>query len=269
MILEETINFLKENYTDYIGSLSITDVRIGIFMTAIELSDGSVGVSGTITPSISAVHCKKENRDFGAFTPNQITGKEVTELLNTPKKNSITDTLKVAALNAVSSKILEHSSYQIIKNTDPIDLVDLSTPQTITVVGAFQGYISKISSSPNRLFVLEFDEHALNDNDKNYFVPASDFKKVLPVSDTVIITGQTVLNNTIDELLKWANPGADIIVTGPSGNFIPDVLFANNVKIVGASRTTHPELMLKLAGEGGTGYHMFKYCAEKICILNE
>jgi uncharacterized protein (DUF4213/DUF364 family) len=269
MILEETITYLNENYAEYIESLSITDVRIGIFMTAVKLSDGSVGVSGTMAPQTSAVHCKKENRDFGAFTPNQITGKKVTELLEAQKKNSLTDTLKVATLNAISSKILEFSNYKIITHADPIDLIDLNTPQTITIVGAFQSYIRKISSTKNRLFVLEFDEKLLDEKHRKYFMPASRYSKILPVSDTVIITGQTLVNNTLDELLKSTKPEANVIVTGPTSSFIPDVLFAANVKIMGATRPTHPELMLKLAGEGGTGYHMFKYCAEKICILNE
>lgn len=269
MILEETIKYLIVNYADYIGNLSITDVRIGLFMTAVKLSDGTVGVSGTMAPLTSEIHCKKENRDFGAFTPNQITGNKVTDLLEPQKKNSLTDTLKVATLNAISSKILEHSNYKIVRNTDPVDLIDLNTLQTITIVGAFQSYIRKISKTPNRLFVLEFDEKSLHEKDRKYYIPASGYSEVLPVSDTVIITGQTLVNNTLGELLKSTKPGTDIIVTGPTSSFIPEILFANNVKIVGATKTTHPELMLKLAGEGGTGYHMFKYCAEKICILNE
>jgi len=268
MILQDTINKLQSNYSHYFENLCITDVRVGIFLTAVKLSDGSVGISGTISSS-SGVHCKKENRDFGDFTPNRIIGKKIAELLNSSKQNSQIISLKIAALNAISGKLLDQSSYNILRNTDPINLVDLNSRKTITLVGAFQSYIHKISATKNRLNILEYDKDSLDDKDKKYFIPASDYKKILPLSDIVIITGQTLINSTLDDLLKATKHEAQIIVTGPSSCLLPDVLFANNVKVIGAIKSTDPEMMLKIAGEGGTGYHMFKYCAEKICIINE
>ena len=268
MILQDTINHLYSNYSDYIENLTITDVRIGLFLTAVKLSDSSVGISGTFSSSSSGVHCKKENRDFGDFTPNRIIGKKITELLDSSKHMGLFKSLKIAVLSAISSRLLEQSNHTVLRNTDPINLVDLNSRKTITMVGAFQSYIQKISLSQSHLNILEFDKNSLGEKDRKYFIPASDYNKILPVSDTVIITGQTLLNNTLDDLLKSTKPGAQVIVTGPSSSLLPDILFANNVKIIGAIKPTEPELMLKLAGEGGSVYHMFKYCAEKICIIN-
>jgi hypothetical protein len=39
--------------------------------------------------------------------------------------------------------------------------------------------------------------------------------------------------------------------------------------MIGASRITRPEILFEIVGEGGTGYHLFEYCAQKICILKE
>ncbi|MBN1252269.1 MAG: DUF364 domain-containing protein [Bacteroidales bacterium] len=269
MILQETINLLKNKYKDYIETLSISDVRIGLFMTAIQLSDGTVGVSSVAMPEESDVHCKKSNRDFGDFSPLNITGKSVLELIEFPNKNSIIQSLKIAVLNAISSKLLENSDYKILENSDPIDLIDLHSRKTITMVGAFQSYIDRISKTDNKLFVLEFNENALIGDDKKFFVPAKDYKTVLPISDIVIITGLTLVNNTFENLLKSIKPKTQIIVTGPSSSFIPDVLFSNNVNIIGAVKATNPELMLKVVSQAGAGYHLYKYCAEKICIVYE
>ncbi|NJO88011.1 MAG: hypothetical protein HC831_02885 [Chloroflexia bacterium] len=117
--------------------------------------------------------------------------------------------------------------------------------------------------------MLELNEDALFDNDKKYYVPASEYQKVLPQSDIVLITGLTLVNNTLENLLKSVKSGGEIIVSGPSSSFIPDVLFANKVNIIGSIRITDADLMLKLASEAAAGYHTFKYCAEKICIVNE
>lgn len=267
VILQETINLLKSRYKDYIDTLTISEVRIGIFMTAVKLSDNSYGVSSTL-PHIE-MNCHKKDRDFGDFTPNKITGLKVIDLLETTKNNGITETLKVAILNAVSSKLLENAKYKILRNADPIDLIDLNSRKTITIVGAFQSYIQKISKTNSKLFVLELNEDALKEDDKKYFVPAKDYSKVLPISDVVIITGLTLVNDTIDDLLKSIKPETQIIMTGPSSSLIPDVLFDNNVKIIGSVKIINPELMLKVISEGGAAYHLFEYCVEKICIVNE
>jgi uncharacterized protein (DUF4213/DUF364 family) len=269
MILTETINLLKDRFYGYIENLTITDVRVGVFMTAVRLSDGNVGVSGTLAPQNEEIHCRKEDRDFGDFIPNNMTEKNVLELLETSKKGSLIGSLKVATLNAISSGILENSDYTVLKKTDPIDLIDLNEPQTITIVGAFQSYIRRISPTKNRLFVLEMNKESLSKKHRKHYVPAHEFLNVLPVSDTVIITGQTLVNQTFENLLKAVKPGTRIIVTGPSSSFIPDVLFSKGVDIIGAVKATDPELMMKVVSEGGTGYHLFNYCAEKICIVNE
>lgn len=269
MILQETINLLKDKYQDDMETLSISEVRIGLFMTALQLSDGSVGISSVMMPKDSDIHCKKSHRDFGDFSPLNITGKKVLELLEFPTKNTIIKSLKIACLNAISSKLLENTNYKILENTDPIDLIDLGSGKTITIIGAFQSYIDKISKTNNQLNVLELNESALLESDKKFFVPANEYKTVLPISDIVIITGLTLVNDTFDDLLKFIMPKTQVIVTGPSSSFIPDVLFAHHVNIIGAVKTSNAESMLNVVSQGGAGYHMFKYGAEKICIVNE
>jgi len=269
MILQKTINLFITKYKQEIETLSVSDVRIGVFMTAVKLSDNSYGIASTVVPKHSEVHCKKENRDFGEFTPGKMTDISVLELLETSKKNELITTLQIAVLNAISSRFLETNHYKILRNTDPIDLIDYKTPKTITMVGAFHSYIKKISKSQHQLFVLEFNEDMFSEEDKKYYVPANEYASVLPLSDIVLITGLTLVNNTLDDLLQWIKPHAQIIVTGPSSSFIPDILFEKGINCIGAVKITNPELMLKIISQAGAGYHTFEYCAEKICVLNE
>jgi uncharacterized protein (DUF4213/DUF364 family) len=267
MILEETYTLLKTKYQDQIENLTLSDVRIGILLSAVLLSDGSCGVSSTVIDTHS--HCNKKSRDFGAFSPLNIKGQNVMALFEADKKSSLTDTLKIAVLNAISSKLLSTSGYNIIENSDPIDLIDLSRNKTITVVGGFQTYIQKISETNNKLYVLELNENALSEEQKQFYLPANQYTNILPVSDIVIITGLTLVNNTIDGLLSSISPKTQVLVTGPSSSIIPDVLFKNKVNIIGATRITDPDLLFSVVGEAGAGFHLFKYCAQKISILNE
>ena len=98
-------------------------------------------------------------------------------------------------------------------------------------------------------------------------MPASGFREIIPKSDIVIITGQTLVNNTLDGLLSVIRKDSTVLVTGPSGSMLPDVLFEKGVRIIGATRVTKPELVFEVVGQAGLAYHMFEYCAQKISIL--
>lgn len=268
MILDETYNLLKTKYINQIENLVISDVRIGAMLSAVKLSDGSFGIASTL--SDIELHFDKRNRDFGDFTPSKIKGQKVIDLFETTKNSKVIDALKIAVLNAISSQILLNSKYKILENTDPINLVDLKSQKTITVVGGFHSYIQKISKTNNKLYVLELNENALFEEQKQFYVPANEYVNILPISDIVIITGLTLVNKTIDGLLSSISPKAQVIVTGPSSSIIPDILFENNVNIIGATRIINPDLVFSIVGEAGAGFHLFKYCAaQKICILNE
>ena len=266
MILNETYQFQSAVQFGRMEGLSIMEVCVGLHLTAVRLSDGSYGFASTLDEN--CLPCMKSKRDFGDFTPTHIRGQKVTDLFTTNKSTAVVDTLKIAVLNALSSQHLPESDYNIIENTDPIDLIDLSGNKTITVVGGFHSYIDKISRTDNRLIVLELNENALLDEHRTYYMPARDFPTIIPQSDVVIITGLTLVNHTIDGLLSCIVPGTQVVVTGPSSSIVPDILFANNVNIIGATRLTRPELLFGIAAEGGAAYHLFKYCAQKICILN-
>jgi len=265
MIIEQTYRLLKTKYKDKVENLSISEVRMGLFITAVRLSDNSYGTSATLVDDFH--HCVKSSRDFGEYTPLKIRGTKVCDLFETNKESNTILTLKTAVLSAISSGILSSGNYKILENCDPVDLLDLGSQKTITIVGAFQSYIKKISETGNRLFVLELNENALTNEQKQYYVPANDYKSVLPDSDIVIITGLTLVNRTIDGLLSAIDKKTKVIVTGPSSSIIPDILFANKVNIIGATRITKPDILFDVVSEAGTGYHLFEYCCQKICIL--
>ncbi len=265
MIIEETYSLLKSKYWSKFEKLIISDVRIGFYLTAVRLSDGSIGTSATITDSLP--FCAKSKRDFGDFTPLRIKGQKVLDVLETVKESGVILSLKSSVLNAISSDIISKGNYKIIENCDPIQLLELNSQKIITIVGAFQSYIGKISGTNSKLHVLELNENALLPENKKYFASYSEYKKILPGSDIIIITGQTLVNRTIDDLLSVISDGTQVIVTGPSGNILPDILFKNKVSIIGALRITKPEILFDIVSEGGTGFHLFKYCAQKICIL--
>jgi len=265
-ILDQLIRQLNISHNDALQNITITEAGVGLYMAAVILSDGSAGVASAITDN--NIHCSKEQRDYGEFTPLQITGRTLGQLLNTEKRSPLIQTLQIAAINAFAGKLAELQGHHIIENTDPVELLDLNQPLNITMVGAFQSAIAKIATSKSKLRVLELNQMALKPEHQQYYVPASEFAKVIPESDVVIITGLTLVNNTLDQLIAQCRPQSTVIVTGPSAGALPGVFFSNKISVIGATRISKPQLLIPLVCQGAAGYHLFKYCAEKICIVN-
>jgi uncharacterized protein (DUF4213/DUF364 family) len=266
MIIAENYEYLKQHHADLL-SLTITDVCAGTYLLAVRLSDGAMGVSSSERDK--DIHCDVKDRDYGEFTPLKITGRTVAQLFENPKRSALVNALSIAVLNAIGSQMIEKQGYKIVRNTDPIDLIDINEPKKITLVGAFHSYIRKVNMVNRTLKVLELNESALLPEHRQFYVPAERYQEILPDSDVVMITGLTLVNRTFDDLLNACNPKTNIIVVGPSSNIIPSVLFQKKVDIIGGTMITQKDLLFDLVGQGAAGYHLFKYCAEKICVLNE
>lgn len=268
MIIQETYEYLKSNYPDTITNTIIEKAVLGLHFSAVKLSGGFAGMAKT---EISHHCCNsfKHNRNFGDFSPGKITGQTVVKLFEHAEDTDIINTLRLAVLNALSSGIISNSNYHIVEDKDPIELVDLNQSKVICLVGAFQTYIKKIAATSNKLMVLELDPNALSYDLRQYYIDAARYRETFSLSDIIFITGATLANQTLDDLLSAIPTRAKTIVVGPSSSMIPDLLFRKNVDIIGSTKITDTEKMFELISEGGAGYHLFNSCAKKTCIIND
>lgn len=266
MILQATWQKLAQKYQGQTEQLKIADMRFGPYLCAVKLSNGTFGISSVIEDS--QIHCDKKHRDFGEFTPLQIVGKTIGELFETEKNTATVIMLRLACMNALSSAELNSKRYDVLPDTDPFDLLSIDTSSKVIIVGAFHTYIEKCVKLGCDLGVLELDQEALNPDHRHLYIPAADYHKVIPGTDILIVTGLTLVNDTLEDILQVVEEKTQVVVTGPSSSLLPDVLFENKVDIIGGVRITDPERLLDLVGQGAAGYHLFRYCAEKISIRN-
>ncbi len=247
--------------------LRIAALRIGPHLTAVSLSNGGVGVASTSIGYGSASK-GEEGRHFGAFSPLHMRGRFLGDLLETPAGFILLEGVKLAALNALSSTMLsDDSAHKVLPDTDPVDLIPAKHPLKIVIVGAFTSYIRKLLPIHPDLRVLEFNRENLNPEHHHLFVPTEKASAFIPSAHVVVLTGMTLLNETLDGLLELTTDGQQIIVTGPSASILPSVLFERGVDIIGATRVTNPRRLFELVQEGGSGYHLFRYCARKITLV--
>lgn len=267
MIPEKALALLRSMHPDLIGKLYLEDAVIGLNLSAVLLSDGSAGVASTFMPDRKEE--SRGERDLGEFSPGMIRGFPLSRLFEEEASSVLVPTLRIAALNALSTTIVDQGGYKIIQDVDPMDLIALNEKMTVTLVGAFSNYIRRVLDAGCRLQVLELKEEALDPDHRRYYLAAQQYAEAFSTSDVIIITGLTLVNNTLDSLLQALPAGRQAVIVGPSGNMLPDVLFAQGISIIGGTRITDTAKLFELAGQGASGYHLFRYCARKICIINE
>lgn len=267
MIANKTLEILENRFGIQLHEIEIEEVRIGAFLTGIRLSNQSFGVASTYISKETG--WQKGQREFGPFTPGNITGQTAGSLFSGDIRSQFLDSLQAATLNALSSRFLSSEYYHIHENRDPFDFLDFPGSKKATVVGAFQSYIRRLKEAGANFKVLELNPDALRPEDIGYYVPAAEAERILPGSDIVIITGSTLANRSLDGLLALIPEHSTVVVTGPTSSLLPDLLFEKKVDIVGATRILDPEKMMQVVSQGGAGYHLFRYCAQKIVVLRE
>ena len=268
MIIDETVELLVTKHRELTETTIISRVNIGLYFTAVQLSSGYCGVA-SIDQTVLSCCNKKREKEFGAFTPGKIHGQKLLDLFSLKTEPGILNFVKLAAINAVSAEIITKSNYRVIEDKDPIDLIDLDSSKTVCVVGAFHSYLKNIAGTSANLIVLEIDKNSIPPEFQKHFIAAEKASLVFPQSDVIIITGSTLVNNTLDNILKLIPPKKQVIIVGPTAGLIPDVLFKYGISIIGSTRVIDADQIFSAVAEGAAGYHLFHNGAQKICILND
>ncbi len=267
MIIQETLRHLHDFHDGILARERIERLVVGVFFTAVQLSGGTCGVARSeLAGELSGT--TSHQRNLGEFSPGRLKGRAILDVLNHPDDRPLFASVKMAVLNAVSATIIAQGGYTVMAGRDPIEWIDASAGRTVTIVGAFHSYMDKLSELPCKLQVLELDANAFPERHRRLYVPAERASEILPGSDAVILTGSTLVNDSLDDLLALISPRAFTTLVGPSGGLLPDILFRKGIDLIGTIRILDPGTMFTVVSEGGAGYHLFRTCAEKICLLH-
>lgn len=264
MIIKETSDLLRGLLGRNFGGLRVERAVVGIYFSAVKLSDGSGGMAST-PPDPKAGQTKRART---ALPPGALSGKPAGALLDAKDPDPVTRSLQVAALAALSSRFLTPDRYKVFSGRDALDLLEAGPIKRAAIVGAFSSYIKRLKKRRGvKLRVLELNRNALAAGDRKFFAPAADAPSVLRSADTVIITGASITNGTVDGLLEHIKPGSRAAIVGPTGSFLPDAFFKKGVSMVSGARIYKADLALDLLAQGGRAHHLYGSCARKINLM--
>lgn len=268
-ILRETAQQIQDVLGDCMEGLSIERMVIGLFFTGVELSDGTGGVCFTPIKSIpEAVCCPSSARVMPAS--GRLKGRTAKEFLDEMLNgNSLKRTMGIAVMNALSTVCWQKGlpeAYEITGGIDALAGIDFPDDAYVVVVGALVPVLRDLKQRGKPFGILELDPMALKPDEMKYYVPHHLAPKKIADADMMIITGTTLINDTLEGLLRMRKPGAKVFVVGPTASMLPEAFFQRGVDVLGGIRVTDAGRVLDVIAEAGSGYHFFGKGAERIVI---
>jgi len=271
-VLAETIEMIREKYPLSFQDVWVDDLVIGVFFTGVKLSTGHAGVAFTPIGEIPEAVCcpttaarmpqagNLEKKPVSEIVPYALDG------------NVLKSAIGVATLNALSQCILESQGgmgYEMLKDVDGFDLLEIQPEETVSLIGAFGPYIRRLKMMGNPFLILEKNPLTLRPEEIKYFRPESEMANALTKSDVIIMTGTAIVNHTIDRILSLIPQGRRTGIIGPTASMIPDAFFQKGVRVMAGIRIFDPDLMIKILKQGGSGYHLLQECSEKMAGIKK
>jgi len=271
-VLGETLEIIKKRHPIPLHQVWVDDLVIGVFFTGVKLSTGHAGVAFTPISEIPEAVCCPTT---AARMPQagKLERGPVSEILPySLDANVLKSAIGVATVNALSQGILEspgETDYQVVKDLDGFDLLEIQAKETVSLIGAFGPYIRRLKMMGNPFFIIEKNPQTLRADEMKYFRPESQMVSTLERSDVLIMTGTAIVNHTIDSILQSINRGKRTAIIGPTASMVPDAFFERGVQVMAGIRIFAPDLMIKILKQGGSGYHLLQGCSKKMAAIKK
>lgn len=201
----------------------VREVRVGLELMAVELDDGSIGVTYVLRKE--TVHACMAVPQAGSLV-----GMDAKEMAAWALQGGsvITAAMGLAVLNCVAG----FDKLERIENPGGADAVfsaEIHPGDTVGIVGHIGPVISRVKGKVRRLIIFERGEgHAVH--------PESDQPELLPECDVVFITSSSLINGTLENLLPYCTKARDVVMVGSSTPLYPEAFCGSNVTVLSGTR---------------------------------
>lgn len=271
-ILRETCNLLIEKIGVKIREIRIQRIVIGIFYTGVELSTGYGGICFTPIKDIpESVCCPSSARAMpraGKMKNTPVLDIFSSIDLESPIKKAI----GIAVMNALSAGIWAdnpHQNYTVVEGDDFLSLSQKPEITKAVVIGALIPILKMLKEKSIPYRIAELDLRTLKGEELSWYVHPDELPGELQTADLVIISGTTLINNTLEQILSYCSPAATILTVGPTATMLPDAFFKRGITACLGNLVVEPEEILDVLSEGGSGYHFFGTSSKKVMIIKK
>jgi uncharacterized protein (DUF4213/DUF364 family) len=250
--------------------LTVSDVRIGVFYTGAQLSNGSSGVAFTPRGLTDTVCCPKSAAS--APPAGTLAGQDAWTLaryaLSTvPLRRAV----GVAVLNALSALALARHGVpggRLFPGMDALKAAGVRPEDRVAMVGGFVPFIKALKGHVAELWVVDNHPEALKEDELPFWRPPEAAMDTLSQASVVVITGSSLVEGGLDDLLQASRRARRLVLAGPTASPWPPTFFERGVHVLGGVQVLDGRKLLQVVSEGGSGY-FFENGAEKACTVRE
>ena len=269
-ILRETLAAIREVLGPELDGITVERAVIGLFFTGVKLNNGIAGACATPIKTIPEAVCCPSSGMAMPF-PGKLKGRPAFDFAREALgDNGIRRAAGIAAMNALADTCWRrrpHPETELRLGIDAFDATEIRRGDKVVVVGAFVPFLRELKRRHQPYLVLEQDPATLKADELPFFRPAEQAAAVVPEADVLLITGTTLINGTLEELLALARPTARVTMVGPTVSLLPDGFLRRGADILGTVRITDPDAFLDILAEGGSGYHFLGRTAQKVVLV--
>ncbi len=198
----------------------INKFRVGLNLMAVELDDGSIGVTYVL---------KKEIDHFCLALPyaGRLSGMPAWEVAGWALHGD--NVIAVAAGLAVLNAVAEFDNPEPEENypADAAGAVEILPDDIVGVVGRIGPVIANLQDKVQRLVVFERGDLA-----DGPVYPETYQPELLPECRVVFISSTSLINGTLENVLKYCTNARDVIMVGASTPLYPDAFAGTGVTVL-------------------------------------
>ena len=239
---------LIEFTTPLAESKRIEQLCIGLCYTGVMLDSGEAGVALTHA-GYSKSYCE-------LFSSREsMVGEKASKVIGLLGSEHILErAVGLAAANAVIQSLNE-----TYIQGDILEILDIKPDDKVGMVGYFEPVAKKIGEMQHDDFMIFETE---NKPGKGLY-PTDKAKLILPKCTIAIITASTIVNDTVDLMLKYTKNCRQVAMLGPSTPMLPQAFQHSPVTLLSGVQITDPHNVMKIVAEGG-GTKRFRSHVRKV-----
>ena len=268
-ILDETIAAVTDILAGELSTIAVERAVVGLFFSGVKLTTGEAGACATPRDAVPGDICCPLSGPVVPFA-GRLKGAAAAALMrDAASPDGMRRAIGIATLNALAERSWTrrpHPGVTLLPATDAFDAAAIRPGEQVVLVGAFIPFLKELKRCGQPYLVLERNPALLKPAEMPFYRPADSAAEIVPKADVLLITGATLLNDTLEDLLALARPEARVTVLGPTVGMRPDAFLARGADILGTVRIAAPDAFLDLLAEGGAAPQFLGRSAEKIVL---
>lgn len=216
------------------GGCLVEDARIGLGYVGVKVAEKGLGLAALLVNELGG-GCSKLD------VAGTLAGSPASRLLNLlpAGSNPLEKAIGLAAANAIIDPPVSE------EESDAIDLMKLTSEDRIAMIGFFRPLVERIRKMGLELAVIERDERRIE-------IPDDETRnRILEECTVAIITATSIVNDTLDDVLKKLGNTRHVALLGPSTPLCAEVFRGTPVNHLGGSVVTDVQRVLQIISEGG------------------